>query len=97
MSYSSYAEYLRTPTLMAVKKQVAERSCGQCELCGRSPATEYHHVRYCAWGQYDPPENLLHVCHDCHCDCHRCRICRQVELKAYEIKRKLKVCRTCRR
>jgi hypothetical protein len=96
VSYTSYDQYLKSEQLAVVKRHVARRSGGTCELCRRAKATEFHHVRYCRWGEYDPPENLVHVCHECHCDCHRCRNCGKVTLKAAEIKQHTKLCRKCR-
>ena len=32
--------------------------------------TEVHHVRYPPWGTFDTVDNLLAVCHECHCEAH---------------------------
>ena len=95
MSYSSYAEYLRLPAFRRVCEQVRNRSKGNCEKCGHRSATEVHHVAYCKWGEVDTKENLMHVCHKCHCDLHRCSVCHKVTLKSGEIKRKLDICKEC--
>ena len=41
-----------------------------CERCNARPPTEPHHLRYPQWGAFDVPENLIAVCHQCHCDIH---------------------------
>lgn len=96
MSYSSYAEYLRLPEFREVCRRARRRSMGVCEWCGVRRATEPHHVAYCRWGEIDHEFNLLDVCHECHCDLHRCVRCHQVRLKAREIKLGERVCRECR-
>lgn len=93
--YSTYEEYLRTPEFRAVCGQVAIRSGGTCEVCGEAAATEYHHVQYCKWGDYDVAANLLHICHSCHCDSHRCLSCGQIALKARHIKAGRVLCDRC--
>lgn len=47
-----------------------QRAGGICERCRRRPATEPHHLRYPKWGTFDVPENLIAVCHACHCELH---------------------------
>lgn len=69
MSYRSYAEYLRHPTYRAVRQIAWNRSAGRCEWCN-APATEVHHLRYPKWGTFDVPENLVALCHACHCKAH---------------------------
>lgn len=32
--------------------------------------TEVHHLQYPPWGTFDVIENLLAVCHECHCTIH---------------------------
>ena len=95
MSYATYAEYLASDQFRWACGIVEERSGGLCECCRLRPATEFHHLRYCQWGQYDPPENLEHICHACHCDRHRCVKCGQVELKAKHIKSGSSICDRC--
>jgi hypothetical protein len=68
--YATYEEYLRHPRFLAVKAQVFERAGGICERCGLQPATDPHHLVYPPWGTFDVPENLVAVCHDCHCRAH---------------------------
>jgi hypothetical protein len=36
------------------------------------------------------------VCHQCHCDLHRCKSCQAVTLKAAEIKAGVNICKKCR-
>lgn len=95
MSYTTYAEYLASDQFRWACGIVEERSGGRCEVCQNRPATEFHHLRYCKWGQYDPPENLEHICHQCHCDKHRCVECAQVALKARHIKIGSSICDRC--
>lgn len=104
MSYTSYAEYLRHPRFRAVVDQVFRRAGGRCEnekmdIYGRvkrcsNKATEPHHVRYCKWGDFDTPDNLLAVCHECHCDFHTCALCGGT-LKAEAIKAERSICLNC--
>ena len=68
--YRTYAEYLQHPRFLAVRAQVFERAGGICERCGDQPATEPHHLSYPPWGTFDVPENLIAVCHRCHCQAH---------------------------
>ena len=70
LSYDTYEEYLRTPEFRAVRAQVMARAQGVCERCGRRQATEPHHLRYPKWGTLDVPENMIAVCHECHCELH---------------------------
>lgn len=69
-TYRTYAEYLSHPRFLAVRAQVFERAGGKCEQCGLRPPTEPHHLRYPPWGAFDVPENMLAVCHACHCEIH---------------------------
>ncbi len=68
--YRSYREYLKHPRFLAVRKQVFDRAGGVCERCGQRPPTEPHHLRYPPWGTFDAPENMIAVCHGCHCEIH---------------------------
>lgn len=65
-TYRNYAEYLRHPRYRAVRAEALARTNGRCAVCG-AVATEVHHLRYPPWGTFDAPENLLPVCHPCHC------------------------------
>jgi hypothetical protein len=95
MSYSNYSEYLAHPMFLASVATARTRSRGNCEQCGTSEQTEPHHVRYCPWGEFDPPENLLMLCRVCHEDAHTCRKCGRIALKAREIKLGRDVCLRC--
>lgn len=68
--YRSYAEYLRHPLFLKVRAEVFERAAGLCERCGQRPSSEPHHLRYPPWGTFDVPENMIAVCHQCHCEIH---------------------------
>jgi len=67
MSYSTYAEYLRHPRFRAVRAVAMERDRYTCQRCKAARATEVHHLKYPPWGTFDVPENLVSVCHHCHC------------------------------
>jgi hypothetical protein len=68
--YRGYAEYLKHPRFLEIRAQVFARAGGKCERCGVRPPTEPHHLRYPPWGAFDVPENLIAICHPCHCDIH---------------------------
>lgn len=68
--YRSYREYLKHPEFLKIRAQVFERANGLCERCHAAPPTEPHHLRYPPWGEFDGPENMLAVCHACHCEIH---------------------------
>lgn len=68
--YRTYREYLKHPKFLAVRAVVFKRAGGICERCGIQPPTEPHHLRYPPWGTFDVPENMIAVCHPCHCDIH---------------------------
>jgi hypothetical protein len=69
-SYRSYREYLRHPKFLKVRAVVFDRANGLCERCHQQPPTEPHHLRYPPWGTFDVPENMIAVCHPCHCEIH---------------------------
>lgn len=68
--YRSYSEYLKHPKFLAVRAIVMQRNGGTCEYCNLRRATEPHHLRYPKWGTFDVPENMIAVCHRCHCEIH---------------------------
>jgi hypothetical protein len=68
--YRTYREYLRHPQFRAVRAQVMRRARSVCEVCKAAPASEVHHLRYPPWGTIDVPENLIAICHPCHCRIH---------------------------
>lgn len=70
LSYSTYEEYRDLPEFKAIRAQVFARARGVCERCGQRPPTEAHHITYPAWGTLDVPENMIAVCHECHCEIH---------------------------
>jgi hypothetical protein len=53
---------LKTPNQV-----VRERSQGICERCNWNDVTEVHHKSY---PPVDTPDNLIAVCHQCHCKIH---------------------------
>lgn len=68
--YRTYAEYLRHPRFRAIRALVMERARDTCERCGKRRASEVHHLRYPKWGTFDVPENMIAICHPCHCEIH---------------------------
>jgi hypothetical protein len=66
LGYRTYVEYLQHPRFRAVRAEAMERAKWRCQRCG-ARATEVHHLRYPTWGEFDVVENLLPVCHQCHC------------------------------
>lgn len=68
--YRGYREYLRHPRFLEIRAEVFDRAAGLCEQCGLRPPTEPHHLRYPPWGTFDVPENMIAVCHLCHCEIH---------------------------
>lgn len=66
-AYSSYGEYLTLPQFRAVRQAVMDAAGHICQMCGVQAASEVHHRVYPAWGYIDRPENLIAVCHPCHC------------------------------
>lgn len=92
MSYRNYGEYLKHPVFLKSVDEARLRAGGVCEQCRAAARTEPHHLRYCRWGDFDPPENLIMLCRSCHTEAHRCRRCGQIALKAHHIKRGLFVC-----
>lgn len=68
--YTSYREYLKHPRFLEIRARVFDRAGGVCERCKSRPPTEPHHLRYPPWGTFDVPENMIAVCHPCHCEIH---------------------------
>jgi hypothetical protein len=69
--YSNYSEYLAHPCYLAIRKIALDRAGGVCERCNERSVTEVHHVEYPPWGTFEKnADNLLAVCHECHCEIH---------------------------
>ena len=68
--YRTYEEYLKHPRFLAIKAEVFIRAGGLCERCRQRPPKDPHHLRYPPWGAFDVPENLIAICHECHCEIH---------------------------
>lgn len=66
--YPNYEAYLRHPKFRAIRAAAMKQARGVCQHCLKRPATEVHHLRYPKWGTFDEVENLLPVCHECHCE-----------------------------
>lgn len=60
-----YHAYLETQEWKSLRNRVLARAQGQCEGCGRWPATEVHHLSYEHVGDEFLWE-LKAVCRDCH-------------------------------
>lgn len=71
--YKTYREYLQHPKFKAIRSVVMKRAGGVCEDCNIASATEVHHLRYPKWGAFDTPDNLIAICHACHCKRHGVR------------------------
>lgn len=52
----------------SVRSKVFKRSGGICEVCKTRQATEINHLSY--QPPVDIPENMMAVCHQCHCKIH---------------------------
>jgi len=72
--YATYDEYLKQPRYRAIRRIAMEQVNYLCQRC-HARATEVHHINYPSWwgtdtpeNCYDVPENLLPVCHACHCE-----------------------------
>jgi len=68
--YATYQEYLNHPRFRAIRKQAMENAKWTCQDCHKNRATEVHHLKYPPWGEFDIVENLLPICHMCHCKRH---------------------------
>lgn len=64
-STPEYSAYLRSDSWRDLRRKVAERSRGLCELCGSS-GHHVHHIRYPKNLADDRLANLLMVCETCH-------------------------------
>ena len=68
MGYSSYKDYLRSPTWKNIRERVLKRANGLCELCGR-PAAQVHHLSYSREilrGDKRKLRHLIAICRVCH-------------------------------
>ena len=70
MPYKNYKEYLQHPAFLKVRKTVMNDAKHTCQDCKTARATEVHHLKYPKWGTFDVPENLVAICHQCHCKRH---------------------------
>jgi hypothetical protein len=70
LPYRTYKEYLKHPKFRVVRQEVIKRAGGVCEKCKERRATEVHHLKYPPWGTFDVPENMIAICHPCHCEVH---------------------------
>lgn len=68
--YSTYKEYLKHPKFLVVRKQAMEKANWTCQVCKQVRSTEVHHLHYPKWGTFDIIDNLVPICHQCHCKIH---------------------------
>ena len=68
--YKTYAEYLKHPKFLTVRAEVLESAKGICQDCKSAIATQVHHLKYPKWGTFDVAENMIAICHKCHCKRH---------------------------
>lgn len=54
-----------------MKKIIKNRSKGICEYCFSRKATEIHHIKLRSRLGLDYPQNLIHLCTQCHVKMHR--------------------------
>lgn len=69
-----YNAYLKSNEWQWLKNEVMYRAKGICELCGKTCATEVHHVKYPKMFSEDHPDNLLALCQPCHDKQHGIRV-----------------------
>jgi len=55
-----------------IRPAALARASFRCQMCGKRRATEVHHLSYKRIGN-EPPQDLLAVCHPCHCELHGLR------------------------
>lgn len=67
-AYATYEEYLRHPLFRAIRRIAMDKAEWICQRCKKARATEVHHLKYPPWGEFDTVDNLLPVCHRCHCE-----------------------------
>lgn len=74
--YRNYPEYLQHPIFQLIRRErfaFARKNTGHrygktlCEVCKKEVATESHHLIYAPWGYFDVLNNIIAVCHRCHC------------------------------
>jgi hypothetical protein len=70
--WATYQNYLASPKFKVIRKKVMLRANNICEQCGNCRASEVHHIKYSEWynGEVDIPENIIAICHPCHCIIH---------------------------
>lgn len=69
-TYKTYKEYLRHPEFLRVRALAMEKAKRVCQDCKLAFASEVHHLKYPKWGTFDNVENLIPICHLCHCKRH---------------------------
>lgn len=59
-------EKIRNEFSPKVRAEIANRSQGICEYCGKQVATEMHHVVFKSAGGRGVATNGMHMCNGCH-------------------------------
>lgn len=65
-AHAEYKKYLKHPLFLKIRSVVMRSANYTCK-CGER-ATEVHHLDYPPWGAFDTPDNMIAVCHKCHCE-----------------------------
>lgn len=58
----------KTDTWAAARKATIARDGGRCQKCQLDGDLEVHHIKERTFGGTDDLENLITLCHDCHCE-----------------------------
>lgn len=66
MPYTTYQEYLKSPTWIKLKNAALERDKKRCRICNSSKKPQVHHRCYPKiWGD-ETVDDLTTLCHRCH-------------------------------
>jgi 5-methylcytosine-specific restriction endonuclease McrA len=65
-----YSSYLRTAHWFRVKTLALKRAHHQCALCPSTDRLDVHHKSYTRRG-FEPPEDVVVLCRECHARHHR--------------------------
>ncbi len=61
---------LDKPRRIVDRKAIAAARKEYCEYCGRWGKGQIHHIKSRGSGGHDTPENLIHLCVECHTRVH---------------------------
>src|SRR5437868_6138543 len=65
---------LEDPEYRELCQRVLRRDNWQCQFCGSMTNLEIHHQQFRSHSGEDTEENLITLCHGCHCTEHYCGI-----------------------